>query len=1154
MLKKNALNTAKASRCIKKENVIALRPTTSCNSRSVLNRLLLGLLAVVVLGGSSNTLSAQCSTFSISYNVPVTATMTNACFTTGATPGGPPAGASLREYQFDGEAGDNIEILMSSTAFDTFLLLVAPNGSVLAQDDDGAGSLNSRIPSAAPARFVLPSAGVYRVLAMTRQAGRGGAFQLRVDHPACLTTAGSGAMSPVDIFGPGLAIPVTTGGQMTTACGIGDRDALNTLVPNGSPVRRYLFRGNAGQRIFVQMSAAFDSFIDVLDDSDTLRLGRDDNSGGGTNARVPSSGFVTLPATGGYFVSAVSKNGGLGRFTLEIGTGPNCPYSFSFNPATTPAQWPPAGGSVSILLQTESGCPWTASSNAPWLTVGTARGTGQGQVSFTASPNLTAATRTGTVVIAGITVNVQQPTSAPVCTFTFSPLSPLTAPSSASNQTIQVTAPSGCVSWSATSNSAFITVTSTNLTGTAGNGTVVIAVQANPSSSPRTGTLTIGNLTYTITQSGAPCIFTVDPTTTITWPAAGSTAAGNFVSVTTPTGCVWSATSNVTWVTFTGIVNGSGQTIPPPVSGPGFARFTIAANLDPLPRSGTATVAGQTVTFNQSGTATGLTLAPTAINVAAIPGSTNPVTQQLAVSAGGALSAFSTVVGTASGGNWLSISPTGGTTPANLTVTANPSGLAAGVYSGSITVTAPGVPNSPRTVAVTFTISSTPVAGRQLLSQIADGAGWKTTIILVNLDTQPAPFTLKFYTGTGLALRLPIEGSVGRLESLEGIIPVGGSRTIQTASTDAALSQGWAELSSPSRISGLGVFRQRAEGRPDQEAGVSATVPATRFVLPFDNTQGFVSSMALVNTNANESRATTVTPRDEAGTALPGTAINLPPLGHNAFAMSEQFSSVTGRRGAAEFSSTAPDFSALGLRFNPSGAFTSLPALPITSAAIIPTQVISQVADGSGWKTSITLVNLDTVPAPFTLRFWHQNGSALPVPILGGTASETVEGTIPVGGTRIVETQATATDLIQGWAELSTTRAISGLAVFRQRATGRPDQEAAVSLTATGNRFVVPFDNTENFVTSMALVNSSATLGTTISVVLRDENGVQIGTDSINLGGRGHTAFALTDRFTASRVRRGTAEFTSSNAQITGLGLRFNPGGAFTSFPVLPLN
>ena len=67
------------------------------------------------------------------------------------------------------------------------------------------------------------------------------------------------------------------------------------------------------------------------------------------------------------------------------------------------------------------------------------------------------------------------------------------------------------------------------------------------------------------------------------------------------------------------------------------------------------------------------------------------------------------------------------------------------------------------------------------------GAGWRTTITLVNLDTVPASYTLRFYSNEG-TLALPFDGETGRLESLSGTIAVGGSRTITTTGTTATLS------------------------------------------------------------------------------------------------------------------------------------------------------------------------------------------------------------------------------------------------------------------------------------------------------------------------------------------------------------------------------
>jgi uncharacterized protein (TIGR03437 family) len=58
----------------------------------------------------------------------------------------------------------------------------------------------------------------------------------------------------------------------------------------------------------------------------------------------------------------------------------------------------------------------------------------------------------------------------------------------------------------------------------------------------------------------------------------------------------------------------------------------------------------------------------------------------------------------ASGGGWLSVTPTSGSTPANLGVSVNPTGLNPGTYNGSVTITAPGASNSPQNIAVTLIV------------------------------------------------------------------------------------------------------------------------------------------------------------------------------------------------------------------------------------------------------------------------------------------------------------------------------------------------------------------------------------------------------------------------------------------------------------------
>lgn len=67
-------------------------------------------------------------------------------------------------YNFSGTAGQQVVILMTSTSFDTYLFLDGPNGQTIAQDDDGGGGINSRIP-ANVGSFTLPTTGTYRIFA-----------------------------------------------------------------------------------------------------------------------------------------------------------------------------------------------------------------------------------------------------------------------------------------------------------------------------------------------------------------------------------------------------------------------------------------------------------------------------------------------------------------------------------------------------------------------------------------------------------------------------------------------------------------------------------------------------------------------------------------------------------------------------------------------------------------------------------------------------------------------------------------------------------------------------------------------------------------------------------------------------------------------------
>lgn len=196
-------------------------------------------------------------------------------------------------------------------------------------------------------------------------------------------------------------------------------------------------------------------------------------------------------------------------------------------------------------------------------------------------------------------------------------------------------------------------------------------------------------------------------------------------------------------------------------------------------------------------------------------------------------------------------------------------------------------------------------------------------------------------------------------------------------------------------------------------------------------------------------------------------------------------------------------------------------------------------------------MNRDSVPAVVALRFFRrttQDGlsEAWNPPMVNNQPTQNV--VIQPGSSAIWQTTGTG-DAAQGWAEVVTSQQVSGFAVFLQRVQGRVDQEAAVPVNAgEQRRFLLPFDNTAPFTTTMALANFSEDTQALLVATVRDESNNVIGQQSaVVLPVRGHLAFTLPDRFPQSVGRRGTVEFSTQFGTVSAIGLRF-AGEAFTSF------
>jgi hypothetical protein len=139
-----------------------------------------------------------------------------------------------------------------------------------------------------------------------------------------------------------------------------------------------------------------------------------------------------------------------------------------------------------------------------------------------------------------------------------------------------------------------------------------------------------------------------------------------------------------------------------------------------------------------------------------------------------------------------------------------------------------------------------------------------------------------------------------------------------------------------------------------------------------------------------------------------------------------------------------------------------------------------------------------------------------------------------------------------GWADVQSSGSLGGYAIFRSTpAEGSPSEGTAPLQAQLPSTLTLPYDNTGGFVMGVALANLS-TASASITATIWDDSGNPLGTQTLTIGGSGHTSFAMPDQLTTTAGKRGIVRFQSAAAGgIAGLGLRFSPFGTFTSVPAM---
>lgn len=228
--------------------------------------------------------------------------------------------------------------------------------------------------------------------------------------------------------------------------------------------------------------------------------------------------------------------------------------------------------------------------------------------------------------------------------------------------------------------------------------------------------------------------------------------------------------------------------------------------------------------------------------------------------------------------------------------------------------------------------TSIPVAGNSVISggalaHLAVGGGWSSTIELVNAGDAAAQAHLQFFAGDGTPLTLPLSvaGSPATASALDQTLAPRQHLVIDSSDPAGDTVEGSAQLTTGGAVSGFIRFRFDPTG---QEAIVPLeTRNAGAYFLAFDNLNGVATGVALSNLAGTDASIPVII-RDAAGNILGTETIALTANGHAAFVLSERLLATANQTGSVEFDAPpGGSISVLGLRFEPTGEFSTIPTV-----------------------------------------------------------------------------------------------------------------------------------------------------------------------------------------------------------------------------------
>jgi len=323
-------------------------------------------------------------------------------------------------------------------------------------------------------------------------------------------------------------------------------------------------------------------------------------------ARIRVSAFCVLAS---IVTCAMSIACSSGSTSVLSPVGPTSDIRCNLTVAASTSTVGAGGGSGKLTVTTTRECRWSVSGATDWIKFAAPiQGQGSADIGYAIEPNRSTQARKVELTIGDEHVTISQ--AGGTCSWKVTPDSATVAATGGEVRT-SISTEDFC-SWRITAPASWITITSAE--SGSGSAEISLRVAAN-AGSERSVTMPVQAAAFDITQrSAAPlpappspgppkpsCTFEVTP---VRFDNVASTSSDLNVDIKTTSGCAWTAASQAMWINIG------------PTTGTGSARvkLSITANLGDK-RTGTATIAGQTVMVNQNAAPCAYTVKPDSFHI-----------------------------------------------------------------------------------------------------------------------------------------------------------------------------------------------------------------------------------------------------------------------------------------------------------------------------------------------------------------------------------------------------------------------------------------------------------------------------------------------------------------------------------------------------------